>query len=275
MSTPDSLPSLHMMVLVASAASTAVDWPALRREAGERGAVISLGIVEGDRTVAIVPAAPAVDAPREVEVDRMPGSSSPEGWGHVIDDIFAVRAAIASLDRTRVVLFADAAAADALEHLLVGDPSVEIELRSRSAPPRPEPAASPTAAAAEAGQRGRDRTEMERILPLGSQWSKSVGGRLFGLRFDADGVTEWLAQAPADTWRGQWALTPGDDTGGLDTLRLEIRVGEYYSRLLWRGGSFVGKEFTTGEWAGVGLLEKAKGYYYGDARHADVKLTRA
>ena len=116
---------------------------------------------------------------------------------------------------------------------------------------------------------------MERVLPLGSRWLKHVGGRTFGIRFGEAALTEWLVEGPAETWRGKWALTPGDDTGGIDTLRLELRIGEYYTRLLWRGDAFVGKEFTALEWeGGVGLLDRAKGYYYGDPRYRDVRLSR-
>lgn len=122
----------------------------------------------------------------------------------------------------------------------------------------------------------KDKADMERALPLGSQWRKEIAGRAFGIRFDGDGLTEWLADEPSQTWRGRWALTPGDDMGGIETLRLETQIGDCYSRLLWRENllQFHGKEFTLRGWESLGLVERAKGYYYGFDSYPSVILTR-
>lgn len=159
---------------------------------------------------------------------------------------------------------------------LHADPSIEVEVRSTASTPQASGGCKgPTATVDTRRQAAADREHMERVLPIGSKWLKRVGLRTFGVRFSSSGLTEWLADDPSECWSGRWALTPGDDTGGLETLRLEIQVGDYYSRLLWWGHSFVGKEFLNAEWRNdVTLLDKSKGYYYGDSRYQDVSLTR-
>ena len=52
-----------MLLAVTSTATTEIDWPALRREAGERDAIISLLVLDGDRSVVLVPALTAAQAP--------------------------------------------------------------------------------------------------------------------------------------------------------------------------------------------------------------------
>lgn len=279
MTTLTPSPTLHLLLAVTSTATAEIDWPALRREAGERDAIISLLVLDGDRSIVLVPALTAAQAPMQIQEVRPQLPSTHLAWRQVANELFAARAAINSLQTTRVVLFGGSAEQCVASSVLDTDPSIEIVSRAIDAKEGIRLASQAqrrkTSATGKVNQRQHlmDRAQMEHILPIGSEWLKKIGGRFFGVRFDQDGLSEWLADNTSESWRGDWALTPGDDTGGLDTLLLETRVGDYYSRLLWRGTSFVGKEFVGSAWQDeLSLIDKAKGYYYFDDRYPDVTL---
>lgn len=275
-STTQPRSTLHMLIAVTAGVNVPLEWRALRREAGERGAIISLLLLNGDTSVVIVPAVSAVRAPGDVQPVPTAQPSSGRALAQLVDAVFAARAAIPSIKKTRVILFAGEASRNALMRFLQADPSIEVEVRSTAWTPQASGGRKGSTATLDIRrQAAADREHMEQVLPIGSKWLKRVSRRTFGVHFSNSGLTEWLADDPSECWSGRWALTPGDDTGGLETLRLEIQVGDYYSRLLWRGHSFVGKEFLNAEWQNsVGLLDKSKGYYYGDSRYQDVSLTR-
>lgn len=88
-STTQPRSTLHMLIAVTAGVNVPLEWRALRREAGERGAIISLLLLNGDTSVVIVPAVSAVRAPGDVQPVPTAQPSSGRALAQLVDAVFA------------------------------------------------------------------------------------------------------------------------------------------------------------------------------------------
>jgi hypothetical protein len=117
---------LHIMVVVEAGHGAGLDWGRTCREAGERGAFLSLLDISGSSARWIVPAAAARAVRSEVEFRRGGDPAVVGVGGAVVDKIFEANSMISSITSTEVRLFGGSVAKTELSHAFKSDRSIRL-----------------------------------------------------------------------------------------------------------------------------------------------------
>ncbi len=99
-------PGLHIMVVVEPGHGGGLDWPRTRRDAGERGATVSLLEASASGATWLVPAGPAASAASQVTLPPVGAPAVPGAGAAVIDKLFEVQAHVTDVTVTEVRLYA-------------------------------------------------------------------------------------------------------------------------------------------------------------------------
>ncbi len=132
-STPMSDLGLHIMVVVEPLHGSDLDWRRMRREAGERSAVISLLDVSGSDARWLVPAGPAVAASPSAPRGTGSAAATAGAGAAVIDKLFEAQALVPTIQRTEIRLFGGGVVESELADALHAETTIRVTVFDQGA----------------------------------------------------------------------------------------------------------------------------------------------
>ena len=119
---------LHIMVVVEPLHAFGLDWPRTRREAGERGAIVSLLEASDSGARWLVPAGPASTAASQVAIAAGSRSAIIGIGGAVVDKIFEAEALVPEIQVSEVRLYVGARLETELNDVLKAETTIQLRV---------------------------------------------------------------------------------------------------------------------------------------------------